>query len=225
MDARPEIPYSNRMYELPLFPLNTVLFPGMPISLHIFEERYKQMMNLCIEERRPFGVLLIAEGDEARGPVAQPHDVGCTAVIQQVEALPQGRMNMVAVGESRFRVLEFKRDKPYLVGVVESFPLGKETAPSVASEFEALQPLVADYLQILSRVGEVDIDISELPAEPVPLGFLAAALLRVTPTEKQSLLESSSAPLLLRRMRRLYSKEVALLRLIPANDQGAFSVN
>ena len=225
MDACAKIPYSNGMYELPLFPLNTVLFPGMPISLHIFEDRYKQMMNLCIEERRPFGVLLIAEGEEARGPVALPHLVGCTAAIQQVEELPQGRMNMVAIGADRFRLLELKHDKPYLVGVVETYALDDEAAPTVAAEFAALQPLVADYLGILARVGDVDIDIAELPVAPVALGFLSAALLRVGLEEKQGLLESSTTVGMLRRLRRLYSQEVALLRLIPPDNQGAFSVN
>ena len=60
------------MLELPLFPLNTVLFPGMPLNLHIFEERYKRMMQACIESSKPFGVVLIKQGLEAHGPLADP---------------------------------------------------------------------------------------------------------------------------------------------------------
>ena len=56
------------MIELPLFPLNTVLFPGMPLGLHIFEDRYKLMIGQCVQERRPFGVVLIRSGQEALGP-------------------------------------------------------------------------------------------------------------------------------------------------------------
>ncbi|HQF70729.1 MAG TPA: LON peptidase substrate-binding domain-containing protein, partial [Promineifilum sp.] len=69
------------MYELPLFPLNLVLFPGMPLPLHIFEERYKEMVADCLRENRPFGVVLIAEGRAEGGAPARPHVVGCTAEI------------------------------------------------------------------------------------------------------------------------------------------------
>src|SRR5512147_2655499 len=92
------------MYELPLFPLNTVLFPGMPISLHIFEPRYKLMIEQCIQIAQPFGVVLIREGVEALGPSAEPHQIGCSAQITQVERLEDGRMNIVAVGVERFQI-------------------------------------------------------------------------------------------------------------------------
>ena len=86
------------MFELPLFPLNTVLFPGMPLPLHIFEDRYKQMINNCLEEKEPFGVVLIRNGKEALGPLAQPHSIGCTARIVEVQKLSDGRMNITSVG-------------------------------------------------------------------------------------------------------------------------------
>ena len=86
------------MLDLPLFPLQTVLFPGIPFQLHIFEERYKQMVARCLDERVPFGVVLIRKGREALGPVAQTYPVGCTAQIARVENLPQGRFNLTVVG-------------------------------------------------------------------------------------------------------------------------------
>ena len=92
------------MNALPLFPLNTVLFPGMPLGLYIFEERYKLMMAQCLQEEQPFGVVLIAQGKEAMGPAAEPHPVGCTAVITEVQKLNDGRMNIVAVGQERFHI-------------------------------------------------------------------------------------------------------------------------
>ena len=69
------------MFELPLFPLNIVLFPGMPLSLHIFEDRYKLLIGKCLQERQPFGVVLIKKGIEALGPLAEPHHIGCTAFV------------------------------------------------------------------------------------------------------------------------------------------------
>ena len=82
---------------LPLFPLNTVLFPGMVLPLHIFEERYKLMMNRCLEQERPFGVVLIREGAEV-GEQAVPYDVGTTSVIAGVTRYDDGRMNIVSLG-------------------------------------------------------------------------------------------------------------------------------
>ena len=70
--------------ELPLFPLNTVLFPGATLPLHIFEDRYKEMISQCIEEHRPFGVLLIRKGREA-GDLAEPFEIGTTAHIARVD--------------------------------------------------------------------------------------------------------------------------------------------
>jgi uncharacterized protein len=99
-----------------------VLFPGTPISLHIFEERYKLMITSILRETRTFGVVLIRNGMEAQGPLATPYDMGCTARIVHVEHLQDGRMNLVAVGEDRFRILRTYFDQPYLTGDIEIIP-------------------------------------------------------------------------------------------------------
>src|SRR6185503_19425073 len=101
--------------ELRLFPLNTVLFPGMRMPLHIFEERYRLMIRECIEQDAPFGVLLIREGEETGGS-AVPHGVGTTARITQVEYLDDGRMNIFTIGQERFRLSELSTDREYLTG-------------------------------------------------------------------------------------------------------------
>src|SRR5215207_7429183 len=111
------------MMKLPLFPLNTVLFPGMPLSLHIFEDRYKEMISRCLQDNTPFGVLLIKEGVEALGPLAQPHSIGCTAQITQVQPLDEGRMNLIAIGHERFKLLSLDYALPYLMGDIERFPM------------------------------------------------------------------------------------------------------
>src|SRR3972149_199403 len=104
--------------ELPLFSLNSVLFPGAAIPLHIFEERYKQMVKLCLKGNSPFGVLLIRSGNEV-GEVAEPFEVGTTARIVRVQHLDEGRMNVVCLGEQRFRLSRKVRETPYLMGEVE----------------------------------------------------------------------------------------------------------
>ena len=106
------------MDRLPLFPLRTVLFPGMALPLHIFEERYRLMIGRCMEERSPFGVVLIRSGEEV-GAAAEPHDIGTTARIASVQRLEDGRMNLVALGEQRFRILQLDNSGPYLAGDVE----------------------------------------------------------------------------------------------------------
>ena len=100
--------------ELPIFPLpEVVLFPGRPLPLHIFEYRYRMMMNTVIEDDRRFGVLML---DPSKGEVAT---IGCCAEVLRFQRLPDDRMKMVTLGQQRFRVLEYVREKPYRVGLVE----------------------------------------------------------------------------------------------------------
>jgi len=102
-------------FELPLFPLNVVLFPYLLLPFYIFEERYKLMMNRCLEDNAPFGVALIKVGKEVGGP-AVPHTVGTLARIVHVNREEKGRMYNTALGESRFKLLDWWRSEPYLMG-------------------------------------------------------------------------------------------------------------
>ena len=108
---------SSDLLELPLFPLNLVLFPGMRLPLHIFEERYKTMISNCIERKTAFGVLLIKEGLEAGGP-AEPFRIGTTARITQNTQLEGGRLNILTIGEKRFELVEIVSSTPFMVGNV-----------------------------------------------------------------------------------------------------------
>jgi len=209
------------MLELPLFPLNTVLFPGMPLNLHIFEERYKHMMQECIESSQPFGVVLIKQGLEALGPLADPHEIGCTARVIEVEPLSEGRMNIVALGQERFRILMLDRDKEYLVGKVELYPLGEKDKMNLIETGNRLHPWVKRYMDILSQASETDLKSEYLPNDPVALAYLAAVLLQVPPREKQSLLAAQDANGFLDEMYDLYRREVVLLDAIVASEPQA----
>jgi Lon protease-like protein len=109
--------------DLPLFPLHTVLCPGVALPLHIFEERYRLMVGRCIERREPFGVVLIREGRDV-GPVqGRIAGVGTTAVIRQAGRYADGRLDIVTIGERRFHVDQVhRRREPYLVADVELLP-------------------------------------------------------------------------------------------------------
>src|SRR5438445_8416131 len=97
---------------LPLFPLNVVLFPHMPLPLHVFEPRYRKMIGDCLEEGHSFGVVAIREGSET-GP-ATPYDVGTLAKIVRIDRLEDGRMNLLVMGASRFEIVKTADDRPYL---------------------------------------------------------------------------------------------------------------
>lgn len=218
------------VYDLPLFPLNTVLFPGMPLPLHIFEERYKLMIQTCLDTGQVFGVVFIRKGREALGPLAEPYPIGCTARITQVDQLPDGRMNILAIGHERFRTLSLDdQSMPYLIGTVKSFPLmdtGLESSIDVSNQ---LMPRLKRYLHALSKVSESEIDLEQLPDDPQTLAYLAAIALQVPQKEKQRLLSIAGSDELLAELNVVYSKEVSLMEVItsgkPAESIGHFSVN
>lgn len=216
------------MFELSLFPLNTVLFPGMPLALHIFEDRYKLMIGECIEARKPFGVVLIKKGTEALGPLADPYLVGCMAQITQVQRLGEGRMNIAAIGRERFRILSLDRASPYLVGQVEEYPLFTLGLETLSSTAEKLRPLISQYMTELSQIEGVDLDPSQIPQEPVKLAYFAAALLQVPSEQKQNLLSTDEAAEMLNDMHHLYRQEVSFVKHMlqqPLVDDSSFSLN
>ena len=132
--------------ELPLFPLEqVVLFPGMPLPLRVFEERYKVMIGACQVTDQTFGVVLIRAGREVGEP-AEPERVGCTARMLRIDRLPDGQMNILSVGEQRFRLLRPARVMPegYLMGDVELLSETTAAVPddliqSLGDEFRTLR--------------------------------------------------------------------------------------
>ena len=213
------------MIELPLFPLNTVLFPDMPIPLHIFEDRYKLMIRTCVQDKRPFGIVLIQEGEPEHGPLAIPNEIGCTAEIIEAQPLDDGRLLIMAVGQQRFRILSLKRDQPYLVGLVEYLSLESESEYALTRGSGRLRKLVIEYLELLSRLGDVDFDPQQIPASPEDLVYLAAAVIQVPTDQKQNFLVTDKITKLLEDLQTVYRQEIALMRYMPMTDQGLFSIN
>jgi Lon protease-like protein len=198
---------------LPLFPLNTVLFPGMVLPLHIFEERYKLLVQRCIADNAPFGVVLIREGQEVGG-VATPHPVGTLAKITHVEPLPGGRMNIETTGTGRFRIRRLLDQEPYLAAEVETYPLAASTATTTLALVARLRPRIAAYLQLLSDDTTTQIGPEDMPDDPVDLAYLIAIALQVPMTDKQDLLMVGSARDLLVREQQLLLREHGLLRFM-----------
>ena len=220
------------MVELPLFPLGSVLFPGMLLNLHIFEERYKEMINTCLETREPFGVVLIKEGQEAFGP-ATPHMIGCTARIARMQPMSQGRMEIACIGQERFEIQSLVHDRPYLVGLVALRPIANPKPEFTAQVALKLRPLVLRYLDILSQAGNTQLKIANLPDDHVEFAYMAASILQQTPSiQQQHVLAAENAPDLIQQVAALYHLEVALLEKMVerSEDQDSdlnstFSVN
>lgn len=148
--------------KLPLFPLRVVLFPGMTLPLHIFEPRYREMINLCLDTERPFGVVLIRSGVEV-GVAAEPYPIGTSARLVGVERLPDGRMNIETVGDQRFRILAVHHEASYLTGTVEMFPLAGHDTPAAYASARALLPHLTRYLALLGEATTEAFDLKRLP--------------------------------------------------------------
>jgi Lon protease-like protein len=187
------------MMELPLFPLkNVVLFPGMPLPLHIFEPRYREMINRCLDEQLPFGVLLIKEGQEV-GPTATPYEIGTAARILQVKRLEEGRMNIVTVGTQRFRVREFHYNRSYLTGTVEQLPFVNGSTKLANDLMHKIRPRLLEYVELIAKANKTQLGLDRLPEEPTSLAFLVAMSLQISHEHKQAMLTLPSIPELLAR--------------------------
>jgi ATP-dependent Lon protease len=180
--------------ELPLFPLpEVVLFPGRPLPLHIFEFRYRMMMNTILEEDRRFGVLA---ADPASGKVAR---VGCCAEIIRYQRLPDDRLKMLTLGQQRFRVLEFVREKPYLVGLVEWI---EDAPPTEDLRLLAreVNNLLRDVVHLSAKLNDQPIELpDDVPTLPVELSYWVGGNFYGAPAEQQALLETQDTAVRLRR--------------------------
>ncbi|MGH7723211.1 MAG: LON peptidase substrate-binding domain-containing protein [Candidatus Dormibacteria bacterium] len=198
---------------LPLFPLNTVLFPYMPAGLHIFEERYRELIRDCQEQGTSFGVVGIREGLEA-GPAALPFAVGTLAQIHELEALDDGRFNLVVAGASRFRVESLSLDRSYLVGRVhylEDTRGDEAVLPELTRRATIAFTAYTRALRTLDdEVGDQGA-VAELPEDPELLSYLIAASLNVEVSRRQELLEEDSVSSRLRRCLQMLRRESLFL--------------
>jgi Lon protease-like protein len=215
--------------EIPLFPLNVVLFPGMHLPLHIFEPRYREMIALCSEEKRPFGVILIREGDESGAP-AVPFDIGTTARILNVDRMEDGRMNIVTVGEDRFRLTSYTaQKKAYMVGEIE--PLNDEPVPGaeLAAAAREVSQLAQRYVAMVQAASGHDLMPLQMGEDPARISFVVGGTLHIDNHQRQQILESTLIVQRLAMERAILEKEIAkieeFLRLKKGGSLGPFSGN
>jgi uncharacterized protein len=209
---------------LPLFPLGTVLFPGLLLPLHIFEDRYRQLVHDLLAEPEPrrFGVLAIRKGRETGiDGISALYQIGCTATVRQVTERDNGRFDLVTAGTQRFRLTELDDSRPYLQGDVDLLPeeAGDDSAAERAAQ--AVQGAFRTYLSALATHGATQLSMPDLPDDPVLLSYLVAASMIIDLSDKQALLAEPDAAGRLTAERSLLSRETTMLRSLtstPAPD-------
>ena len=206
----------DELMELPLFPLDVVLFPGMLQGLHIFEPRYREMINRCIDEKIPFGLVLARQGGESTE--AATHAIGTAARIARVERLNDGRMNIMAVGTQRFQIQEYTHGYSYLAAEVRHYPVVNGATRLAQRLAQQMRPRIVDYVELLAKASNAQLQLDQLPEEPSRLAFLVAMALQINNEDKQKLLSLPGIPEILDRERYLLSRESLLLEYM-ANTQ------
>jgi hypothetical protein len=200
---------------LPLFPLGAVLYPGMLLPLHIFEERYRQLIRDLLDgpEPRRFGVIAIRKGRETGiDGVQSLYEIGCTAVLRRVEQHEDGRCDIVTVGTDRFRLLGLDETQPYLRGEVELLAEEPADPATAGSAARFVQVAFREYLDALTEWGGATVRLEDLPDEPVLLSFIVAAAMVIDLPERQALLAEPDPVRRLGLERALLSRETAMLR-------------
>jgi hypothetical protein len=203
---------------LPLFPLSTVLFPGMRLPLHVFEERYRDMVADLLErpEPRQFGIIAIRKGRETgAGGVAALHEIGCVAAIRSVAPREDGRYDLQAVGTERFRLLGVDQSRSYVQGKIERLsdkPGGEGTAAETAMLVRRVQAGFRAYLNALADRGGGVISVADLPDEPLLLSYVVGAAMIIDLPDRQNLLAAPGATARLKAERVLLARETGILK-------------
>ncbi|MGH3070159.1 MAG: LON peptidase substrate-binding domain-containing protein [Streptosporangiaceae bacterium] len=204
---------------LPLFPLGTVLYPGLLLPLNIFEERYRELVRDLLDgpEPRRFGVIAIRKGRETGvDGISSLYQIGCTATLREVAEQEDGRYLLVTVGTQRFRLASLDDSRPYLQGEVDLLEeeVGDEAAAGLA--VHAVQRSFHGYVEALASRESVEVTVPELPDEPLLLSYLVAASMILDLPVRQDLLAEPDAERRLGAERALLARETTMLRSLTA---------
>jgi Lon protease-like protein len=186
---------------LPLFPLDLVLLPGVPLPLHIFEPRYKEMIKECLEKKSPFGIIRLKQESIV--------NTGCTAeIINVLKTYPDGRMNILVEGQKRFEVLQVNQERSFLRA--EVFYLEDEAEPAAAADIEKALALHGEIMALAGAKAE---ETERTNASQI--AYRLAGSLPFDPDFQQALLEMNSEA---RRVREIIS---FFERILPALHRSA----
>ena len=218
----------EQLEEIAVFPLATVLFPGALLPLHIFEDRYKQMMRYAIDNGGVFG--LAYRSDAAIGRETPPDigSVGCVAKINAVVPLEEGKMNIISTGVVRYRVLALRQSTPFVVAKIEPVTDDLEPGDDLNRIFDDIVEMCRKFLEAAQALDEPNAPVNqELPEEPERFSLLVASALPIDNDAKQTLLEMTSTRLRLTRLRPYvtsalsdYGDRIRIQRMAKGNGHG-----
>jgi ATP-dependent Lon protease len=197
------------MTRLPLFPLALALFPGTQQLLHIFEPRYRKLLDDCLEGDKRFGLLCVNESSQTGNATPEPGDVGCSAAIQSHLQLPDGRSNILVRGEDRFLLKDLvESDAPYFTAVVDEFRDDPEDDPILRDLSRQVRKLLA-ALRAAQGSPVSPADESGYSDDPSELSFQLAAEINVGLPVKEEFLRLTSARARLQRLREVLREQTA----------------
>lgn len=209
------------MPQVPLFPLRTVLVPGLVLPLHIFEPRYRLMIRTLAdapEDERGFGIVAIRPGaDPECDGVDALYPVGTMARLTEVAPLPDGRYDIVTVGARRFSLESIDSTLPYMRADVrlQSEPLGH--AQRAARLGRTAVDLLARYREVIAGWGVIDMTaLQHLPEDPVVLSYLVSSAVVTDLQERQELLGIPDAEQRLERVCEVLRRELGLMSALPS---------
>ena len=196
--------------ELPLFPLPVVLFPGMPMPLHIFEPRYRKMLSDIRAGDNLFGLSYFDVASSPGRDIPPAGHIGCVAEVTETQSLPDGRSNVLTVGVIRYQVEDYvERDDPYLVVRVNFFEDEEETSHRALN---SSRDVAAMFMRVANSIRIINDERGNLPditdTEPQRLSFLVAAAMELEAETKQELLELRSTSERLDRLRDFLARVV-----------------
>jgi uncharacterized protein len=196
---------------VPMFPLGTVLFPGLFLPLHVFEPRYRALTRACLEGDREFGVVLIERGSEVGGGDVRTN-AGTVARIIQASERHDGRWVLGTVGTRRIRVVSWLPDDPYPRAEVEDWE-DEPAGPDAAERYQAVRQRLRRVLALKAELREPSADATtELADDPVIGSYQAAALAPLGPADRQALLVCAGPDVRLARLDQLLIDEEDFLR-------------
>ena len=204
---------------LPLFPLNTVLFPNATLPLHVFEERYRLMVQRCLEGDSRFGVVLIKSGSEVGEP-AEPHSVGTVARIVSVNPIDDGRILLNVKGAERFAIKRITQQRPYLEGEVVVMDDAEDSVAVPAETVERVRAAASRHISLMMGLTGGWVREAKTPAEAGALSYFAGTMLQSDASVKQSLLEEPSTARRLDTELELLDAEAEKLRALVARRLG-----
>jgi Lon protease-like protein len=222
----------EQLEEIAIFPLATVLFPGGLLPLHIFEDRYKQMMRFAIDNGGVFG--LAYQSDAAIGRETPPDigSIGCVAKINAVVPLEGGRMNIVSTGVIRYRVVGLTQSTPFIIARIETVSDDLEPGDDLNRIFDDIADVCRRFLEAAQALDDPNAPVNQdLPEDPEAFSLLVASALPIDNDAKQTFLEMTSTRLRLTRLRPYvtsalsdYSDRMRIQKMAKGNGHGRMSI-